>query len=183
MKKISIYSIAFLMLGIGTLNSGCMGSWGLTSKIYKWNDGATGNKFIDNLLFWILGFVYFFTISIDFAIFNLLEFWTGSNPLAMNEGDIETAIVKAKDGNQYQMTVTKNRYEAVALTGEHKGEKSALSYNPATKTWSMEKGATVTPFATIHPELNKVEVFGPDGEVKMLDMAAIATQSMFANHN
>jgi hypothetical protein len=182
MKKITIYTMALLMMGIGKLNSGCIGSWWLTSKIYNWNDGATGNKFIDNLLFWILGFVYMFTITIDFAIFNLLEFWTGSNPLAMNEGDIETAIVKGKDGNQYQMTVTKNRYEAVALTGERKGEKSALSYNPATKTWSMEKGTTVTPFATIHPELNKVEVFGPNGEVQMLDMAAVATQGMFAGH-
>lgn len=160
-----------------------MGSWGLTKKIYQWNDGATGNRFIDNLLFWVLGFVYFFTIWIDFFIFNLIEFWTGSNPLAMAPGEVETGIVKGKDGNEYQMTVSLNRYEAVALTGSKKGEKSALVYNPATKTWSLEQKGEVLPVATMHTETNKVEVFGPNGEVHMYDMASIATQGMFAGHN
>ena len=182
MKKTTIYSLAFLMLGIGTLNSGCMGSWGLTKKVYNWNDGATGNKFIDNILFWLLGIVYCVTVWVDFFILNLVEFWTGSNPLAMAPGEVETAIVKGKDGNKYQMTVSLNRYEAVALTGKNKGEKMSLVYTPGTKTWSVEQGNEVLPVVTLHPDMNKVEVFTPQGEVQMYDMATIATQGMFAGH-
>lgn len=184
MKKITIYSLAFLMLGIGTLNSGCMGSWGLTKKLYNWNDGATGNKFVDNGLFWLLCFIPVYEISlfVDFVILNLIQFWTGSNPISMAPGEVETAIVKGKDGNQYQMTVTQNRFEAVALTGKNKGEKTALVYTPQTQTWSVEKGETVSPLMTVHPELGKVEVFNPNGNVQLFDASALAVQGMVLTH-
>lgn len=176
MKKFTLYSMAILMLGIGSLSTGCMGSWGLTSALYKWNDGATGNKFIDNLLFWILGIVYGITITVDFVILNLIEFWTGSNPMAMQPGEVEKGIVKGKDGNKYEMTVTQYRYDMVALTGPNKGEKSAVFFTPATKTWSSTKNGVTMPFATVHEDINKVEIFCADGSVKLIDMNTVASQ-------
>jgi hypothetical protein len=179
MKKFGIYSMALLMLGIGTLNTGCMGSWAITKKLYKWNEHATGNKFVDNAIFWILSWwVYGVTMFVDFAILNLIEFWTGSNPLAMGPGEIEKGIVKGSDGNTYEMTVTQNRYEMVALTGEKKGEKTAVFFTPSTQTWSVDKNNEVHPLATIHADINKVEIFGADGSVSLVDMGTFSAQGM-----
>ena len=179
MKKFGIYSMAVLMLGIGTLNTGCMGSWAVTKKVYKWNEHATGNKFVDNGLFWILSWwLYPLTTLVDGVFLNLIEFWTGSNPVAMAPGEIEKGIVKSNDGNTYEMTVTQNRYEMVALTGANKGEKTAVFFTPTTQTWSVAKNDEVHPLATIHADINKVEIYSVDGSVSLVDMGSFNTQGM-----
>lgn len=38
--------------------------------------------------------VYSFAVFVDAVILNLIEFWTGSNPISMNEGDIEIQYKK-----------------------------------------------------------------------------------------
>ncbi len=177
MKKFGIYSMAILMLGIGTLSTGCMGSWVITKKVYKWNEKATGNKFLNNLIFWIFGWiVYPISLFLDSVIFNLIEFWSGSNPMAMQPGEIEKGIVKGNDGNDYEMTVTQYRYDIVALTGNNKGQKTSLFYTPETKTWSTTKNGITHPIATIHEDINKVEIFGTDGSVQLIDINTVASQ-------
>src|SRR5262245_42637496 len=113
MKKTGLFTMAALMLGIGTLNTGCMGSFGLTKKVYNWNDGLTGNKFADNLVFYLLNIVpvYGVCLALDFYIFNLVEFWSGSNPVAMKEGEREEQVVQGEDGNSYQLTATRNHFD------------------------------------------------------------------------
>ena len=159
--------MAVLMLGIGKLSTGCLGSFAITKKLYRWNQSATGNKYLDNGVFWVLNIipVYEIVVFVDVVILNLVEFWSGSNPMAMAPGEIEKGIVKGNDGNTYEMTVTQNKYEMVALTGNHKGEKSSLFYTPATQTWSIAKNNETRPLATIHSDINKVELFGADGSV------------------
>ena len=180
MKKITMIGMATLMLGISTINTGCMGSFGLTKAVYGWNDGATGNKFLDNFIFWIFGGigVYGATIFIDTVVLNLIEFWTGSNPMAMKEGEKETQVVMGKDGNQYQMTATQNRMEIVALGGANKGEVTALVYTPANKTWNKEVNNTLQPIAAMHEDLNKIEVFALDGSSHLVDMNAAYLNSV-----
>jgi len=67
--------------------SGCFGSFALTKKIYGLNQGVHENKFVQWALF--LGFtiipVYGVGALVDALVFNSLEFWTGSNPLANAE--------------------------------------------------------------------------------------------------
>lgn len=65
--------------------TGCFGKFALTRKVYGWNDGL-GNKFVKTLVFWglIIIPVYELAGAADYFIFNLLEFWTGSNPVADN---------------------------------------------------------------------------------------------------
>ena len=62
---------------------GCHGGFVLTSK---WNGLITsiGNKWIRWIVFLVLSFVYGFTILADAIVFNSVEFWTGSNPVALN---------------------------------------------------------------------------------------------------
>lgn len=174
MKKITLIGMATLMLGISTINTGCMGSFALTKKLYGWNDGATGNKFLDNILFWILSWnIYGIFLTIDMVILNLVEFWTGSNPIAMAPGEKETQVVMGKDGNQYEITATQNRFDIIQMSGKEVGKQSALVYSPATLTWSKVENKVTTPLLTAHPETNKVEIFAADGSVKMVDVASV----------
>ncbi len=169
MKKITLIGMAALMLGIGTLNTGCMGSWKLTSSLYSWNKSVTGNKYINNVIFWVFGSfqIYSVTLFIDGIILNLVEFWTGSNPMAMKPGDKEQQIVKGKDGNKYEITATQNRFDILSLNNKNK---TSLIYTPMNHTWNMDKNGLVTKLATIHEDINKVEIFKADGSVAMIDM-------------
>lgn len=178
MKKITFIGMATLMLGVSILGSGCFGKFALVRKVYEWND-SLGNNFVKTLVFYGLNIipVYGFAGAIDFWILNLIEFWTGSNPMAMKAGETEKQVVLGKDGNQYEITATQNRFDVVALSGTNKGTISSLVYTPENKTWNKEvNGSGLTPIATVHEDLNKVEIFASDGSVRMVDM-----NTMFLN--
>ena len=172
MKKSGIYITMLLMLGIGTLNTSCMGSWGLTKKVYNWNDTATGNKFVNNVIFYALNFipVYAVSIFVDYAILNLVEFWTGSNPLAMGPNDKDSQLVKGKDGNKYEIVVTQNQYQITPLSGSENGKAVKVFFTPETQTWSLNKNNETTVLAKLLPELNKAEIYKLDGSVELVDL-------------
>lgn len=173
MKKIGVYFSAILMLGIGTLSTGCMGSWKLTKSLYNWNDGATGNKYLDNGIFWIFTAlpVYGTTIFVDYVILNLIEFWTGSNPMAMKAGEKESAVVKGKDGKTYEVTVSQYKYEIVPIVNGTKGTATEVYFTPVANTWSVAKNGEVTVIAKVYPNENKAELYAKDGSVKLVDLA------------
>lgn len=88
MKSRSSRLVAALFASILSLHvSGCFGSFALTRNIYGLNERISDNKFVRWLVF--LGFtiipVYGVGTLVDALIFNTLEFWTGSNPLANAE--------------------------------------------------------------------------------------------------
>jgi hypothetical protein len=68
--------------------SGCYGKFALTKKLYDWN-GSFGNKFLSTVIMWVFMIipVYGVCTFIDGFVLNLIEFWTGSNPLAMVDHD------------------------------------------------------------------------------------------------
>jgi hypothetical protein len=98
MKSRSSRLVAALFATVLSLHvSGCFGSFALTRNIYGLNERISDNKFVRWLVF--LGFtiipVYGVGTLVDALVFNTLEFWTGSNPLA-NAGTQEdgTRVVK-----------------------------------------------------------------------------------------
>jgi len=82
--------------------------------------------------------VYGLFILGDAIIFNVIEFWSGSNPIAMNEGEEEIQVVE-RDGSTFQMIATKNRLQINIIDGIRKGEKLDLVYSPSEKSWSAIK--------------------------------------------
>jgi hypothetical protein len=63
--------------------TGCFGKFAATKKLHDWN-ASFGSKFVATLIFWlflILPVYELFALG-DALIFNLIEFWSGSNPLA-----------------------------------------------------------------------------------------------------
>ena len=136
MKKLTICTL----LSASILFSSCLGSFSAFNGLRDWNEGLTNSKFVDNLVFWALNIVPVYGLFMfgDVFIFNVIEFWSGSNPIAMKEGDREVQIVE-KDGNTFEMVATKNRLQLKVIEGERKGDKLDLVYKPSEKSWNAVK--------------------------------------------
>jgi len=121
----------------GLIQTSCMGKFALIKTLYKWNEKATGNKFLDNALFWILNIVpvYGTAAFVDAVILNLIEFWTGENPMAMNDG--ERIERKMKNGNETFLAIaTKNKMEI--NFGPTDQRNFAIVFQPETKSFLLE---------------------------------------------
>jgi hypothetical protein len=78
----------FLPLATG----GCFGSFGLTRKVYGFNKQVSSDKWIREIVFLVLVIVpvYGLATLADAVVFNLIEFWTGRNPVLAEDGDSQT---------------------------------------------------------------------------------------------
>ncbi|NLV67682.1 MAG: DUF3332 domain-containing protein [Spirochaetes bacterium] len=163
MKKKSIAVALSLALGLASLQ-GCIGTFKLTGKVLNFNRGL-GNKFIQEIVFLVMNIipVYGVAILVDALIFNSLEFWTGSNPLAMQPGDIEVQYVN-KDGKIYKIEATQNRFHIVQVAGPEQGESADLVFNPETNTWLAGKGNELRKVAQFMDQSQQVNIFKPSGE-------------------
>ena len=157
--------MAALLMSISVVSSGCFGSFKLVRKVYDFN-ASIGNKLAQTLVFYVLNIIPVYGIAgwIDIVILNLIEFWTGSNPLAMQEGQTETQIVQA-NGKTYQITATKNRFEVAELINGKPGTAAALVYNPAETSWSAVGKSGTVKLASYNEITNIVNVYKPAGEV------------------
>lgn len=166
MKKRNKVAALFLASIFTLSQTACLGSFNLTQNIHEWNRNATDNKFVNNLLFWVMCIipVYGAGIFLDAVIFNLIEFWSGSNPIAMKAGEMEKQIYE-KDGVAYEMKATKNNFEITVLNGEKAGEKVHLRYNPADKSWNevKEEGTTMK-LVKFNEAENEVTIFQRNGK-------------------
>jgi hypothetical protein len=103
MRVVSLprFRLVAVIVAVG-ITSGCMGSFALTKKLYGWNDTVTGNKIINNLIFWGLAILpaYEIAMGVDVIILNTIEFWTGSNLLADAgvAADVTVAVAENADG-------------------------------------------------------------------------------------
>ena len=107
MKRVLLSLLAACIFA-GT-TTGCWGSFALTKKAYNFNNKFWGSKWISWIVFLIGGEVVGgICLVFDSLIFNSLEFWTGSNPLALGDTYNETdangntvTAVKMEDGSLY----------------------------------------------------------------------------------
>ena len=139
----------FLFAGM-LLCSSCIGSFGLFNRVLDWNKDVTGNKFLNELIFIIISPAYAVCGTADLLIFNTVEFWSGSNPLAKNVG--KTQQVMGQDGKYYAVKTLQDGYEIT----EPDGEMLKFLYDKETDSWSqVENGQTKEIFR-----------FNADGTVK-----------------
>ena len=88
------------------MSSGCIGSFGLTNKFYKWNTvDVSESKWLSWLLF--LGMViipvYQILLLGDAIIFNTIEFYGGNSPFSekskvIEDGDRRIEMARTADG-------------------------------------------------------------------------------------
>lgn len=136
MKKL----IMCMCLSGTILFNSCLGSFSAFNNLRDWNDGLTDSKFLDNLVFWVFNIIPVYGLFFigDIIIFNVIEFWSGTNPVAMKDGDMEKQILE-KDGNIFEMIATKNRIQVTVMEGKDKGQKIDLIYKPHEKSWNAVK--------------------------------------------
>ncbi len=166
MKNLNRIVAIVLIASVGVLTTNCFGSFELTKKIYNWNDTVTENKFVKTLLYYGLSIipVYAIGILVDFVIFNLIEFWDGTNPLAMTEGQEEEQYYAHK-GVNYKVVATKNQFAVTALNGKKTGSVEVLRFDNEGKTWYHEAEGNCNALMTFAGENNDILlVHTPGGE-------------------
>lgn len=135
MKKIVFFASA---LSILITQTGCFGSFELVKKVYEVNDGVSDNKFVKSLVFWIGGFIYGIAGFLDAVIFNLIEFWTGSNPIAMVEGEVEEQFMTIK-GESYKVVASKNQFSFYHIQDGESIDMGTVMFDHSKQAWSFEK--------------------------------------------
>ena len=130
MKKTSIIA-GFCATAL--LTSSCVGSFGLFNKIVKWEGQCTNSKIANEIIFVLLTPVNAICGVADFFVVNAIEFWSGSNPMAQNNGKTQT--VTGEDGKLYAVKTLRNGYEVT----NPDGEKVRYIHNRKDNSWSIEQ--------------------------------------------
>ena len=165
-------------LSMTLLSTSCLGSFSAFNSLRDWNDGVSGNKFLDNLIFWALNIVPIYSLFLlgDVVLFNVMEFWTGSNPIAMAEGEEEVQYAEV-DGKKVKMTATQNQFHIEVLSGENQGQTLDMVYTPENKIWNaLDENGDFVKLASV--EDGFYMVYTPEGEAIQLDPAASREQNL-----
>lgn len=128
MRKSKSMMVCAVLAG-SILFTSCIGSFKLWNNLKDWNQGV-GNKFVNELVFIALHIVPVYEIAYlaDVIVFNSIEFWSGSNPVASNE----TKEIKGENGD-YLVTSNENGY---TITNKEDNQSMDLVYNKESKTWN-----------------------------------------------
>jgi hypothetical protein len=80
-SRLSILIVSMLLLF--SMSTGCIGNFGLSGKVRKFNLEQTQDRWGREILFVVLYVipVYPFAGFLDILVFNSIEFWTGTNPI------------------------------------------------------------------------------------------------------
>lgn len=136
-RKIISAAMMPLLLFVGLVQTGCFGTFALTRKVYEFND-SLDNKFVKTIVFYAFNIVPVYGVAgfVDVVVLNLLEFWTGSNPMAMQEGEIEKQVIQLDD-KEYLVIATKNSFEVQLLGANGAAEQTSfIEFCDEDMTWS-----------------------------------------------
>ena len=118
-RRATALLLALGMLSIGSL--GCIGHFGLSQKVRKFNLETTEDRWGREILFVALYVipVYPFAGMLDILIFNSVEFWKGTNPITDQPSvtPISFREVESEDGSRMLMTLREDRSIDVEVEG------------------------------------------------------------------
>jgi hypothetical protein len=176
MKIIRKTALLFAMSSLVITQTGCFGEFALTRRVWEWNDDISDSKFVKTLLFYVMNIIPVYGIAgfIDVVILNLIEFWSGSNPMSMNEGDYEMQMATV-NGEQFKIEATKDTFTTTQLTGEKAGEVRVMKFDRSDMTWKYtdSKVCDQPVLSMLDKNGDNVRMFTAAGEVEMAaaDMA------------
>ena len=170
MKKMrSVAAGLFIAIMLSVSLGGCYGNFVLYHKIYKWN-GTQGDKWQRSVIhaaMWIIP-VYGFSLFVDLVALNTVEFWTGTNPLAMNEGEKVEQVITMGD-EKYRVIASRDRWDVEVLSGKQAGMKRSLVF--ADDAWYVE-GENFSMRIITHDKTDpmKIILHMPDGTLDYQDL-------------
>jgi hypothetical protein len=146
-----------IILTVGV--AGCFGNFAATRKVYQFNEGF-GDKWMNQIMFWVLSVAYGIAGFADVVLFNTIEFWTGSNPIAMAPGE-EVIKYASEDDKNLKIVIRQNQVSVVDL--DNPTDDLQLSYKPLEKSWYYHSDKGLVKIATLSED--KVDFFRPNGKV------------------
>jgi Domain of unknown function (DUF3332) len=107
-----------LAAAVGALSAGCFGKFQLTRKLYDVNQ-SIDDKYVRSAATWIFVIPYALTGILDLVIFNVIEFWTGENPV------VSTPVTKvyAQGNGRTVLTISRDGSATVAVIERYQGER------------------------------------------------------------
>jgi Domain of unknown function (DUF3332) len=102
-----------LLVAFAITSFACFGQFPLTHIVYQANGEITDNDLGQSIILWVFLIlpVYWFAMLGDALIFNLIEFWSGENPIqagvVQSDGLYETAMTVSEDGSTMTMTISR----------------------------------------------------------------------------
>jgi hypothetical protein len=170
-RFLKVVSLILVILIVSFSMTGCYGKFQLTKKVYAWN-GQVGDKFVNSIVMWILYFVPVYGVAgfLDVAVLNVIEFWTGTNPMAMGPDDSEIQLVTV-DGRNYEVTATQNRFE-IREIGVETDNPVALLYDEQSHSWFVETQENgKVKIAQLDENQDQIlHLIDPNGEVTSVDL-------------
>ena len=107
-----------LVAAVGTLSAGCFGKFQLTRKLYDINQ-SIDEKYVRSAATWLFVIPYAVTGLLDFVVFNVIEFWTGENPVA----EAKVTKVYAQGNGRTVLTLSRDGSATVAVIERYEGER------------------------------------------------------------
>ena len=159
-----------LVVSVGVVvSAGCFGKFQLTRNLYDINKSVE-DKYLRSVLTWVLIIPYGITGFLDFAVFNLIEFWSGENPIAAGpqtrvyeRGDDRAVMTIAREGEATVATI--RTYRAVALVSTQRIRDDGSG--PVTST--LYEGGNVSATMTATPLA--------DGSVSVVTVSSSGTET------
>lgn len=143
----SLYRAVALTLALGFTTSACYGKFMLTRKVYEINGQITDNKFVHSLVMWVFMIVPVYPIAgfADVVILNLIEFWTGSNPMQGSVTSEDGTTVTIERGTDtLTLTATKDgKVLNKVVFVKSNGKVEAVSYDAAGKQLDHKTFASI----------------------------------------
>jgi hypothetical protein len=175
MKKIRTILMIAMIAVIGVAITGCYGKFALTKKVYEFN-GSMGNKFVNEAVFLALCIIPVYEVSafVDAVVLNLVEFWTGSNPLALKEGDNNINI----NGKNVKINLT----GSTATIYDDMGRPLAtVNYNESDNTWYSTVNGNTSKLMTVGT--TNVMLYTPTGKIIDVAKADLHSSSTLVQFN
>jgi hypothetical protein len=107
-----------LVVAVGALSAGCFGKFQLTRKLYDINQ-SIDEKYVRSAATWIFIIPYALTGILDFVLFNVIEFWTGENPVV----SAPVTKVYAHGNGRTILALSRDGSATVAVIERYEGEK------------------------------------------------------------
>jgi Domain of unknown function (DUF3332) len=142
-----------LVAAVGALSAGCFGKFQLTRKVYDINQ-SIDEKYVRSAATWIFVIVpvYGFAALADLIVFNVIEFWTGENPVASApvtkvyaQGNVKTVLTLSRDGSATVAVI--ERYEGERLVSTLRVRDDGRGKVAAVETTAGEKVREVSAVA------------------------------------
>lgn len=165
-----VVALALVVSVAVVISAGCFGKFQLTRSLYEVNKSVE-DKYLRSVVTWVLIIPYGIAGFLDFAVFNLIEFWSGENPVATGpqtrvyeKGNDRAVMTIEREGGATVATIRTYRAGDLVSTARIRDDGSG----PVTATLSGEGKGSATMTATP----------SPDGSVSVVTVSASGTEAM-----